>query len=316
MIKKLAHVAKFVIPLVLIFFVGRVIVENWEEVSAAEWHVRPLYLLVSALLCSPWFLLRPLGWNILLNRFGRSVPFAAVFRVNRQAELGRYVPGAVWQWIGRVYLIQKWRVTAAACLVATFVDLILATLASMVPAMFTLDDLLPSVASYYRYVIFAFPFIAVLIIHPKVLNWGAGLVTHRLKIEYSHLHVGYATMASIWAMYVGGWISLCAGVAAFVAGVIDLSSGNLAFIGSSYALAWLVGILTMIAPAGMGVREAALGLLLAQVVGTGTGFTLAVAIRLWLLVVELVWYGSTHLMPVPSPPEDGEPDDEHPAVAS
>jgi len=302
LIKKIANVAKFVIPLVLIFFVGRVIVDNWEEVSSAEWHVRPLYLLLSALLSSPWFLLRPLGWNILLNRFGKPVPYTAVFRVNRQAELGRYIPGAVWQWIGRVYLTQQWGVTAAACLVATFVDLILATLASMIPAIFTLDDLLPNMASYYRYVIFAFPFIAILIIHPKILNWGAGLVTHRLKIEYSQLHVGYPTMTGIWAIYVAGWLSLAAGVAVFVAGVIDLPTGSLPFIGSSYALAWLVGILTMIAPAGMGVREAALGLLLAQVVGSGTGFTLAVAIRLWLLVVEILWFGASQVLPTPDPP--------------
>lgn len=307
MIKKIANVAKFVVPLVLIFFVGRVIADNWEDVSAAEWQIRPLYLFFSALLCSPWFLLRPLGWNIILNRFGRAVPFPAVFRVTRQAELGRYVPGAVWQWIGRVYLIQKWHVTAAACLVATFIDLVLATLASMVPALFTVEDLLPNLASYYRYVIFAFPLAAIVVIHPKVLNWGAGLVTKRLKMEYSELRIGYPTMAGIWAMYVGGWLSLTAGVAAFVAGVIDLPTGNLAFIGSSYALAWLVGILTMIAPAGMGVRETALGLLLAVVVGTGTAFTLAVAVRLWLLAVELVWVGAGHLMSNPTPP--GEQDE-------
>jgi hypothetical protein len=50
----------------------------------------------------------------------------------------------------------------------------------------------------------------------------------------------------------------------------------------------------MIAPAGMGVREGVLGLLLRRVLPVGAAFTLAVAIRLWLTLVELVWAALSH----------------------
>ena len=42
-----ARIAKFVVPLIVIFFVGRVILNNWEQVRTAEWEVRPAYLALS-----------------------------------------------------------------------------------------------------------------------------------------------------------------------------------------------------------------------------------------------------------------------------
>ena len=115
MIKNLAKVLKYLVPLIIAVFVGRVIHANWEQVREAEWQLSPLHLLGSFALCSGWFLLRPLGWNLILNRLGRDVPYGAVFRVYRQSELSRHIPGGVWQFLSRIYLIKRWRVTASAC---------------------------------------------------------------------------------------------------------------------------------------------------------------------------------------------------------
>ncbi|MCY4188684.1 MAG: hypothetical protein OXD30_09395, partial [Bryobacterales bacterium] len=69
----------------------------------------------------------------------------------------------------------------------------------------------------------------------------------------------------------------------------DLQAERFAQIAGCYALAWVTALLTMVAPAGMGVREGILGILLSQAVATGTAMILAVAMRLWAIAMELAW---------------------------
>ena len=203
-------------------------------------------------------------------------------------------------------VIQKWHVSATACVAATMVDLVLATLASIVPALGALGDLMPELGRFHRIMVWVFPAFSIAVIHPKVFNAWAGLIAKRLGQPYTPLEIRFRRVFAIWAMYVTAWFALAAGIAIFVYGLIQLEPGNAAYVGSSYAVAWLVGILTMIAPAGMGIRELALGLLLSTLVGEGTAFTLAVGIRFWLLIVELVWVGLGTLLPRPEPPASAE----------
>jgi len=292
-----ARIAKFVVPLIVIFFVGRVILNNWEQVRTAEWEVRPAYLALSFLLSCGWFVFRPYGWNIILNGFGHPVPFPAAFRVTRKAELSRYVPGGVWQFVSRVFLLREWGVSAAACLAATILDLFLATLASLIPALWTLESAFEGFKTYHQVVLFAFPVVSIFFVHPKLLNAWAGFLAHRLRQEWTPLELPWHSLLGIWALYVLGWVMLGAGVSLFCHGVLRIPEGNGLFIGSSYTVAWLVGTLTMIAPGGMGIREGVLGLLLSQILPTGPAFTLAVGIRLWTLLVEIVTFGAGSLMP-------------------
>lgn len=292
-----AKAAKFIVPLVVIFFVGRVILNNWEQVRTANWEIRPGYLALSFALSVAWFVFRPYGWNVILNGFGSKAPFPAVFRVCRKAELSRYVPGGVWQFVSRVYLLREWKVSAAACLAATILDLFLATLACLIPASWTLQAAFGEFQTYHRIVLFAFPVISIFFVHPKLLNAWAGFLAERLRQPWTPLSLPWSSLLGIWALYVLGWIMLGAGVALFVHGVLEVPEGNGMFVGSSYTVAWLVGTLTMIAPGGMGIREGALGLLLSQILPTGPAFTLAVGIRLWTLLVEIATLGIGALMP-------------------
>ncbi len=302
MIRKIAKVLKFGVPLIVAYFVGRVIHTNWEQVRDADWQFSPFYILGAALLSSTWYLARPLGWNIILNRFGRPVPYLAVYGVYRQSELSRYVPGAVWQFLSRIYLIKRWHVSASACMAATVVDMVLATLAAIIPALWTLQEAFPGMQAYHQVVLLAFPVVSILVVHPKIFNAWAGFLAERLRQPWTPLAIGWSQLLGIWAMYVVGWLLQCAGVAMFAHGILEMEPGGAAYLGSSYAVAWLIGTLTMIAPAGMGVREGAMGLLLTRVMAEGPAFTLAVGVRFFALLVELALVGLGALMPKPEPP--------------
>ncbi|MEZ5365976.1 MAG: hypothetical protein R2748_27495 [Bryobacterales bacterium] len=195
---------------------------------------------------------------------------------------------------------------AGAVLAATILDLFLATLARLVPASWTIQDAFEGFKTYHRIVLFAFPLVSILFIHPKLLNAWAGFLAARLRQEWTPLRIGWGKLLGIWSMYVAGWVMLGAGVALFVNGVLRVPEGNNLYIGSSYTVAWLIGTLTMIAPGGMGIREGALGLLLGRILPTGPAFTLAVGIRLWTLLVEIGTYGLGSLFGKAQGPDESE----------
>jgi hypothetical protein len=151
-------------------------------------------------------------------------------------------------------------------------------------------------------VFIAFPLVSIAVVHPKLLNLWAGFVFRRIGQDYEGLEIRWHTLLGIWGMYAGAWVALCAGVAMLIRGVIQLGPGGTTFMGSSYAVAWLAGTFAVISPAGMGIREGALGLLLSRWMPAGPAFTLAIGIRLWLLLLEVAWVGAGALLPRSDPP--------------
>jgi hypothetical protein len=296
------RVGKFLVPAVIAVFVGRVIYSNWSQIQQAEWNLHPPYLILSAILCAPWFWARPLGWNLLVNAFGQRVPFSAVYRVVRHAELSRFLPGGFWALASRVYLVKKWHVKPSSALAATVVDLVLTTLAALIPALWSLSETFPDLGRAEKVIFVAFPIASIAVVHPKLLNLWAGFVSRRIGQDYEELHIRWYSLLGIWALYAGAWVAECAGVAMVIRGVIQLEPGGTASMGSSYAVAWLAGTFAVVSPAGMGIREGALGLLLSRWMPAGPAFTLAIMIRLWLLSMEVAWVGVGALLPRPEPP--------------
>lgn len=58
-----------------------------------------------------------------------------------------------------------------------------------------------------------------------------------------------------------------------------------------YVMAWTVGFLSFIAPAGLGIREGALSFLLSTLLPEATAIFIALLSRFWYLTVELALVG-------------------------
>ena len=289
MTKRVLSVAKVLLPLVIAFFIGRVIYRNWQHVREAEWDLAPRYLLLSLVLTACWFTVRPLVWSILLKRFGYPISFRGAYWVVRRAELSRYVPGTIWQYVSRIYLASRYGVPAAVCMAATFLETVLLILASLGPALWNLGTLLPDLARFQRILLVAIPVAAAVLVHPRVLNLWARLLSRALKQPYREMKMPWSTIAVLLGIYLGVWVLHGLGAGVFVRGVMVIPVDLVPVMASYYALAWLVAMVSVVAPAGMGIRDGVLGLLLSQLMPVGVAFTVAVAVRLWMTVVELVW---------------------------
>ncbi len=298
MTRWLVPAAKIAVPLILALFIGRMIYGSWQQIRSESWSLDPVRLALSGVCAAAWYLVRPLGWQRLIAGFGHWVPYGEIFRIYRKSELSRYVPGGIWQFASRVYLVRSHGVDAPACLAATMLDMVLAALAAMVPAAWLAGSAVPALGVWQKIVMFGFPVVACAIVHPPALNAWAAPLARRLGQPYRRLEISTGRMFLIWGAYVAMWLLLAMAMALFASAVLaDFGREHYAFVAGSYALAWLLALLTMVAPAGVGVREGILGFLLSQALALGTAMTLAVAMRLWIIVLELVWFALGYAMP-------------------
>ena len=287
--RPILRAAKVAAPTVVAFFVGRIIYHNWQQVREAEWTLDAAFLLGSFLCAGCWYLIRPWTWGMLLAHFGHPLSYRESFLVVRQAELSRYVPGAIWQYLSRVYLAGRQGVPAAATLAATMVDTVILLMASTLPALWYLTETLPELGSHQRVFLVVIPVLACVALHPKLINLWAAFLSKKLKQPYTELKIRWPALAGIWGLYLLTWVIHGLGVALFVRAVLAIPLEWIPRLASHYALGWLVGMVSMIAPAGLGVRDGTFGLLASSLMPIGAAMTVAVGVRLWLTLTELFW---------------------------
>src|SRR5207244_4971965 len=76
-----------------------------QQVAALElWR----FVLASAMFAFFLLCFRALSWRRALKAFGYKLPCGAAARIWSASELARYLPGAIWQVVGRVYLCKPY----------------------------------------------------------------------------------------------------------------------------------------------------------------------------------------------------------------
>ena len=151
------------------------------------------------------------------------------------------------------------------------------------------------------------------VLHPAVL--GRVLDAGLRAVRREPLGTRTTRRATLVA---GGWALLewaCAGAMVLALAVpLGLTSSwrSLALTIGGYALAWLAGLVVVVAPAGAGAREGALVAVLATVMPTTAGLVVALLARLVVTSADLVLAGAAALavrrtVPASPTPADPEP---------
>lgn len=231
-----------------------------------------------------WFSM--LAWRAVLADLGSPLPAGAAARVFFVGQLGKYLPGSVWPAVAQAEMgadlgVPRSR-SVAAYLIATGVSVV----TGAVVGVMALPALLSGTGGVYAWALLAAP-AGVLMLHPRVLNpllRKAFSLLRRPPLEEPLTGRGMLTAG---ALYVVTWLAF-GGQAALLAGDIGslhVHESPLAIGG--YALAVVVGLLVVPLPAGAGVREAVLVVVLRTVMPTPAATAVAVVSRVVVTLCDL-----------------------------
>jgi hypothetical protein len=227
-------------------------------------------------------------WRAILADLGGRLPAVAGARVFFLGQLGKYLPGSVWPVMTQMELGRDHGVPERASGAAAAVFLLVVVGTGLAVAAATAPLLGPDAIRPYWWLLAVLPVVLVAIL-PPVLNRLLGVVLWlaRRPPLPARLSTGGVLRAAGWAL--GSWLAYGAHIWMLAS---QLGPGGLPLLvraTGAFAAAWCAGFLLVIAPAGAGVREAALVLLLGGMLTRPGATVVAVASRLLFVLADLGW---------------------------
>jgi glycosyltransferase 2 family protein len=272
---RLPRVALVVVALV---FCAYGLASRWDEtrhaLTAFSWPYMVAALALGVLGLGAWML----AWRALLAGMGSPLPLRAAVRVYFVSQLGKYIPGSVWALVAQMELAKEHHVPrqrgASAALLAMASTLATGCAMAAVTLPLTSSD---ATSRYWWLLILAPIFLALL--HPRIVAWTLNRALRLARRQPLDRTANLATMARTVAWTALGWTLF--GTHAWL--LVRAAGGSGFFLSTgAYALAFTAGFLVVIAPGGVGVREAAL--------------TVALASRVVMTVADLAWAGAAVLL--------------------
>ena len=269
---------------------------TWGDLDASAisgWRIRPLWLAAAvgseiAALC-----LSGAVWGWLFRAAGGRAGIVESSTAWLGSNLGRYIPGKIWQVTGLVAYVRARGGSGATALgtVITFQAAVLVTGAGMALASLGLG----AFESLGRWPLLAGGLAVAAALTPPVLRAIIRLGRRLLRetapsgqAEPGHGVLFRAVIGSlvIWPLHGLGFLALLHGL------VLDHGIGFPTAMGV-FSGAYVLGYLALVAPGGLVVREGAIVGLLTVVAGipAGPAAAFALAARLWTTLAEIVAFG-------------------------
>jgi len=275
------------IPLVLaaLGFLGYGLARNRSETVAALAQLSWWSVAVSFAAVLAGLGLMLVAWRDILAGLGSPLPLPLAARVLFIGQLGKYIPGTVWSFAAMIELAREHGAPPRRTFGATTLGLAASLGCALLLAAATLSR---QIAREGWWLLALIPMILIGL-HPRVLTWGLNLALRILRREALDRVLSGADMAKALAWTMLGW--LVYGVHLWVL-VADMRPGGVSLYpiaAGAYALAWATGILTVVIPAGIGVREGAMVLALSPVLGTSQALVVAVVSRVVFSAADAAW---------------------------
>jgi uncharacterized membrane protein YbhN (UPF0104 family) len=278
---------KYVALAIVLAWCVRYFVRHWDEAEQALAGTHPRWSLVlgSAVVVLGAYAVLIQVWRAILTGAGERLAYGAAARIWMVSNLGKYVPGKVWQMSAMAMMAREQGVSGVAAAGSSVLSQLVTLVTGFAVTVTTGAGVLPDRRAAIAAVLASVLALAVM---PIGLPIGERLLRRALgrDVTFPRLAPGAFAIAVVGSSI--GWLLL--GIGFYLLGrglgVVDLPlpASIAAFVGS-----YLAGFLALFSPGGVGVREGTMqGILRGLGVPEGEAIVLVVASRLWLTVLEIV----------------------------
>lgn len=297
--------ARIVLLAAVLAAVGIAVWRNWSQVQA-ELGTLSWPALVGALLlvlASP--LVTMLGWRELLADLGSRLHLAPAAGVFFVGQLGKYVPGSVWSVVAQAEMAGRLGIGRSRVAVTSLLFLGMATIAGGVLGLPALPVLLSrQQGEISPGWLLAAVALGVLLLAPPVLNRGVDVGLRLLRRPPLEHRLTGVTVSLASVLFALGWA--CTGLATAVL-TRDLApevswSQLLVVAVCGFSLAGVIGMVSFLVPAGVGVRDGVMLLLLGTVLSIPAATAVVVVVRFLTVVGDVVvagfgwWWARRHAL--------------------
>jgi uncharacterized membrane protein YbhN (UPF0104 family) len=236
------------------------------ELARVDWpSIAGAFVLAGAAVIATGFI-----WLVILERLGAHTRprWTAIFF---QAQLAKYIPGTLWQYAGRITLARARGLPTR--LVARSMPIELG--ASLAGA---------GITSLFLLGVWGIPIAG-------AVAAGCFIVAIRTRGATTQLRRDISTCTLATPIYAVVWVAVGSTFWLIASAFLAISLGQLPFYTGAFAAAWVVGVIAVYAPGGLGVREGVLVGLLNSRLGSADALVIAAASRVLLTLIDVAIAG-------------------------
>ncbi len=277
--KTILTILLIVVP---IFFLSRSMIDHWQTLRAADVDIDWGRMAISLAILLGAFALFPSGTLIGLRGLGVKLTYSQAYYGYHASQLGKYLPGRIWIIPGRAVTLHRYGVdgviAGASAIVDTYV-LIVAGFLVYIPSLFSAGQETMHQLGYIGLLI-SLPLVAS-IFFPQVLNRLFSLGMKWLGRGEFRIQFAWYHFALMLINYMILWILSGIGLFLLADSFSPLVLGDLPQVIGAMGFSWVLGTLSFLTPAGLGVREGAMGILLTGLIPVPFPALVAIVARFW-----------------------------------
>ena len=262
-------------------------IREWQDVSDTVADIGAPAIAGALALTLLGLALSALTWRAALVELGSDVTVAGSMKIYLVGQLGKYIPGSVWALVVQMELARAAAIrrthALGAGVVAIGVNILTGSALGLAVQPFLGDQ------SVWRYLAAAAGVACcAVVLAPPVLGRLADRALRLARQPGLGRRPGWLGIAAATGFSVASWLSYGVALSILAIGAGADPSKTIALALPAVALAMTIGFLVVVAPSGLGVREAVLVAALSPVLDAKTALGVALVLRLVFTVADLV----------------------------
>ena len=307
----LKRLAQAIVVVAALLYLVRLARRHATELADLRLTIAYAPLLAASLLTFAGYLVNVIVWVASLRWWDQHLHFRAALRIWFLSNLARFIPGVVWQFAGLATMSYAAGLSPVAATSAILLQQVGLLCTGLLVSLLLAPGVIPAWTaglgttthlgraahaaaalaeglSVFTRVLFALAMVAVVVallpvaVRVAARVWGrmTGKAAAMPALTWRNSSLYLAALLIPWILY---------GAAFWLFGIalIGDHAPSIAVATAAFVTSYVAGIIVVIAPAGIGVREVVLYSALAPIIGPRDAFVLSLLSRLWLVAVEV-----------------------------
>jgi hypothetical protein len=287
------------LAVVVFGFLVLTVISQWSEIKSEGVHFHILWLIPALIILPFYFVFSAYGWDLILRSLGYRIGFGRAQVAWGQPLLARYVPGSVLYVLGRVLLSERAGVPRRIAVASiVYEQAISATSAIIVAAYFIIKH--PDLQGQpERWAVLLLIPAAVVILSPRVFGPLANRILRALGRDPLPVVMSLRDVVALIVYYSFNWLLIAFGIYAVARSVTYIPYSDILLVGSAQAIGYFAALVTLVAPAGLGVRDAAFAWAVKAALpgrSFAVGSLISIAVRGVTTIAELMYVGAVTVL--------------------
>lgn len=297
--KVVGWLTQSVIVALIAYYLVQSVWVNWSQIRSHAWHLHYGWLLSSVVVLVGSMMVMALGWHAALRELGAPLSPWHAQRIWIVTNFLKYLPGKVWLVIARILHCQRHGIPKVVTLTSFAYEYVLFMASGILVAACTVPFWLQrGEARPYGWTLLLVP--ATLIgFHPAIFGPLLNRALKLVKRPPLARQIPFPRLLLLLLLFSGAWLLFGLAFCLLVTAVQPMPLAAWPTLGGAFVASWVLGLLVIFTPGGLGVREGMLIMVLSSLglgylpaaSARGVAVVLALGSRLWMVLSEVVALG-------------------------